>query len=112
MLLTPLLLSFFATPHQWDRHVDQLILCCVYGVGRSCGSKTLTFSKIIDGYVRCRQSVLGESTCQQIARRVRLAEGDEDDTGSIIALYNKVFVPAVQDYLLDETKFTQCKHKL
>lgn len=70
----------------------------------------VTFARMIDVYVEARGKDLGEHTCQAIVRHVKIldgaGEGDDEGTygatkiGSIIKLYNLVFVPVMKTHLL------------
>ena len=87
----------------FDRHIDQWILCCLYGVGKALKySPELTFANIIQAYVVVRGPELGDVTCQRIVRHIKIT-GDLKDPGNadnIIALYNRVFVPEMRAHLL------------
>jgi len=89
----------------YNRHMDPLILCCLYGVGKSMRHlPDLRFARIIDAYVAVRGQDLGDVTCQRIVRHVRLTKnGASDDApiGNVILLYNNVFVRRMKDYLLN-----------
>ncbi|CAB9520575.1 Retinoblastoma-associated protein [Seminavis robusta] len=96
----------------YGRHIDQWILCTIYGVCRVMKYEpAVTFARIIDVYVTLRTSELGEETCQAIVRHVKIldAAGEENGAdptygstkmGDIIRLYNLVFVPIMVSYLL------------
>jgi Retinoblastoma-associated protein B domain/Retinoblastoma-associated protein A domain len=95
----------------YGRHIDQWILCTVYGICRAMKyDPAITFTRLIDVYVRVRAKDLGSSTCQAIVRHVKIldAAGDEHGDpmygstkmGNIIRLYNLVFVPIMKGYLL------------
>jgi len=89
----------------YDHHVDQLILCTMYGVCKIMKVEPeLTFSKIIEVYTTVRGSELGERACHRIVRHIKLNSHDQDtdDTeyGNIIQFYNVLFVPALKNHLL------------
>jgi hypothetical protein len=89
----------------YDRHLDHLILCCLYGVGKQLRYEPeITFGSLIDAYVVVRGEEEGDITCQRVVRHIKLqvdAEGkDEEPVGNIIQLYNRVFVPRMKDHLL------------
>lgn len=81
----------------WDRHIDHIILCSVYGVCRTC-QFDLKFADILDAYVRLRQGFLGAATCNRIARHIVV----DNQVGNIITFYNKAFVPQLKTYLLED----------
>lgn len=81
----------------WDRHIDHIVLCSVYGVCRACEIKVM-FADILDVYVRLREHFLGAATCNRIARHIVI----DNQVGNIITFYNKVFVPELKTYLLKD----------
>lgn len=90
------------------RHLDPMILCCLYGVAKTMRIKPeLTFTRIFDAYVSIRHE-LGDVTCQRIMRHILLSTDTEpsnngDDTppiGDVIVFYNRVFIPLMKHYLL------------
>jgi len=90
-----------------DRHVDQLLLCSIYGVCRVMKTKpTTTFGKIIDAYIAARGGEQGERACRAIVRHVKfVSPGNENRRGTpvagdIISFYNSVYVPKMQKYFL------------
>jgi hypothetical protein len=90
-----------------DRHVDQLLLCTVYGVIKAMKYEPeVEFAQLIEAYVAVRSSELGERTCQRIVRHLKLVVDDalakisKKPVGNIIDLYNTVYVPAMKYYLL------------
>ena len=123
----------------YDRHVDQWILCCVYGVCRAvdyrrrklepqadAGMTPIAFADIIAAYVELRQGELGSVVCQRIVRRIQVQSMHPRDTsavtsssshhidgvGDIIALYNQVFVPALKEHLLASPSLQKLKADL
>ncbi|XP_070538405.1 retinoblastoma-associated protein-like isoform X2 [Ptychodera flava] len=73
-----------------DRHLDQIILCCIYGVSKAADSE-LKFKDIVAIYRKLYQSA------QSVFKSVRI-DGNEFD--SIIGFYNRVFMPALKSYVL------------
>lgn len=99
----------------FDRHVDHWILCSLYGVSRTVKYEPeLKFAKIIEIYVAVREPELGSVTCQRIVRHIKIAVGmtAEGSMGNVITLYNKVFVPAMKEYLLNSKSLKSCTAKL
>ena len=87
----------------YDRHVDQLLLCSLYGVCKIMKLEPdLSFSRIIDAYTRVRVSELGERTCNRLVRQIKLSSHlrPSDERGDIIKFYNVQFVPALKNHLL------------
>jgi hypothetical protein len=102
----------------YDRHVDQLILCTLYGVCKIMKfAPEVTFSRIIDIYTQVRGAELGDRSCHRIVRHIKLipdtgsrssisasrrtrdARGKKH-YGNVIHLYNEIFVPAMKSHLL------------
>lgn len=90
-----------------DRHVDQLLLCTIYGVCRVMNIQPkISFSEVIDAYLTIREEDQGERVCRIIIRHVKLASPgnesrtDQEAVGNIIVFYNSVYVPKMQNYFL------------
>jgi hypothetical protein len=85
-------LTTYVTAHALlcDRHVDQLILCAIYGVCK-VQQRAVTFRAIIDQYRRLPHA------SSNTFRDVRIAL---DDRGDIIQFYNRVFIPHTEQTLL------------
>mmetsp|Transcript_14701 Transcript_14701/g.57680 ORF Transcript_14701/g.57680 Transcript_14701/m.57680 type:complete len:888 (-) Transcript_14701:42-2705(-) len=73
-----------------DRHLDQIIMCTLYGVCRANKLENVTFRKILDGY---RHQPQASST---LWRSVLLQNGER---GDIIKFYNSVFITLLEDVL-------------
>jgi hypothetical protein len=92
----------------YDRHVDQLILCTIYGICKIMMYRpVISFSRIIEVYVAVRGQELGERSCQRIVRHIKLvsdgdvvAAGTTRVIGNVINLYNDVYVPKMKKHLL------------
>lgn len=88
----------------YDRHVDQLLLCSLYGVCKIMNLEPdLSFSRIIGAYTKVRGSELGERTCNRLFRQIKLSsylKQSTDERGDIIKFYNILFVPALKNHLL------------
>lgn len=82
----------------FNRHIDQIILCSLYGVAK-VSQLTLTFKEIVSNYKR-------EQQCKpEVFRRVFVGSTNRNGAlGSrhvdIIVFYNEVFVPAVKPFLV------------
>lgn len=104
----------------YDRHVDQLILCTMYGVCKMMKFEPeLTFSKIIEVYSTLRGPELGERACHRLVRHIKLAsKADMEATsakkqeGNIIQFYNTLFVPALKQHLLKSKSLKQAVAKV
>mmetsp|Transcript_636 Transcript_636/g.1507 ORF Transcript_636/g.1507 Transcript_636/m.1507 type:complete len:1305 (-) Transcript_636:136-4050(-) len=91
-----------------DRHIDQLLLCTIYGVCRVMQIQPkITFGKVIDAYLSVRGEDQGDSMCRMIVRHVTLvSEGNENRSnaqavGNIVVFYNTVYIPKMQKYFLE-----------
>ena len=71
-----------------DRHLDQLILCAIFGVCKA-RSHPLKFANLLQIYANLNPD---EALC--VTRQVRL----ESSSGSIIDLYNSTMVPHIRDF--------------
>ncbi|CAN8259637.1 unnamed protein product [Cochlearia groenlandica] len=85
----------------FNRHIDQIILCCFYGVAK-ISQMSLTFKEIIYNYRKqpqCKplvfRSVFVDSL--QCRRKGRVGPDHVD----IITFYNEVFIPAVKPLLVE-----------
>mmetsp|Transcript_20912 Transcript_20912/g.51866 ORF Transcript_20912/g.51866 Transcript_20912/m.51866 type:complete len:1273 (+) Transcript_20912:136-3954(+) len=91
-----------------DRHVDQLLLCSIYGVCRVMQIEPkITFGKVIDAYLTVREEDQGETACRMVVRHIKLtSEGNESRpnsqvVGNIVVFYNTVYIPKMQKYFLE-----------
>ena len=87
----------------YDRHIDQLILCTIYGVCRVMRVKPeVTFSRLMDAYIAVRKDDQGERACRVILRHVKLVANENEFrpegkvVGNLIIFYNQVYVPKMQ----------------
>ena len=96
----------------YDRHVDQMIMCAIYGVCKMMKIvPEVTFSKIIDAYLAVRGQELGEKSCQLIVRHVQI-DANERAVGNIIMFYNQVFVGKMKKHLLTSTSLKRITRQL
>ncbi|DAZ98330.1 TPA: hypothetical protein N0F65_007137 [Lagenidium giganteum] len=92
-----------------DRHLDQIILCSIYGVCKVNHVKPeVTFKRIIDSYKKLQTpqwaahynwpTVIGSGRqAGDIIRNIKL---DDDSRGDIIKFYNKCYIPTMKVFLL------------
>jgi len=107
-----------------DRHVDQLLLCTVFGICRIMKIRPrISFAKVIDAYFTVRGEDQGERACRIIVRHIKLASpGNVNGRASqvvanIVVFYNTVYVPNMKKYFLGSkslktnTELYQTKYK-
>jgi len=88
----------------FNRHIDQLILCTVYGVCRVIKVvPEVSFVRIIDCYQMTNPG--REKLNNKITRKVRLRTGTHPEFGNVINLYNQIYVPVMKSFLLENQKF-------
>ncbi|KAM5551543.1 hypothetical protein ABKV19_026406 [Rosa sericea] len=81
----------------FNRHIDQIILCCFYGVAK-ISQPSLTFTEIIYNYRKQPQVFRSVFVDWSSARR-NGRPGQEHV--NIIRFYNKVFIPSVKTLLVE-----------
>eukprot|EP00529_Nitzschia_sp_RCC80_P002921 CAMPEP_0113511726 /NCGR_PEP_ID=MMETSP0014_2-20120614/38905_1 /TAXON_ID=2857 /ORGANISM="Nitzschia sp." /LENGTH=1092 /DNA_ID=CAMNT_0000407927 /DNA_START=1 /DNA_END=3276 /DNA_ORIENTATION=+ /assembly_acc=CAM_ASM_000159 len=103
----------------FERHVDQLLLCTIYGICKVMSIKSpgsqhvVTFGQIIDAYCQVRGTEQGQRTCRVIVRHVKLASSDDEIRpkgqffGAIIDFYNQVYIPKMQRHFLRSESLRQ-----
>ncbi|CAN8269422.1 unnamed protein product [Cochlearia groenlandica] len=85
----------------FNRHIDQIILCCFYGVAK-ISQMSLTFREIIYNYRKqpqCRPLVFRSVYVDSSQRRRQGRVGT--DHVDIITFYNEVFIPSVKPLLVE-----------
>ncbi|KXG21077.1 hypothetical protein SORBI_3009G010600 [Sorghum bicolor] len=82
----------------FNRHIDQLILCCLYGVAKACKVE-LSFKELLNYYRK-------EAQCKpEVFQNIYIGSRNSNDVlvsrhVSIISFYNAVFVPAAKPFLV------------
>ncbi|MCL7049838.1 hypothetical protein MKW94_010697, partial [Papaver nudicaule] len=82
------------------RHIDQIILCCFYGVAK-ISQLSLTFKDIIHTYRKqphCKPKIFRHVFIDRSASHQNGKTGQEDV--DIISFYNEIFVPSVKPLLV------------
>ncbi|XP_051116256.1 retinoblastoma-related protein [Andrographis paniculata] len=85
----------------FNRHIDQIILCCFYGVSK-ISQLNLTFKEIIFNYRKqphCKLQVFRSVYLDRAGSRYNAKTGP--DHVDIITFYNEVFVRAVKPLLIE-----------
>uniref|UniRef100_K3WCJ4 Retinoblastoma-associated protein A-box domain-containing protein n=1 Tax=Globisporangium ultimum (strain ATCC 200006 / CBS 805.95 / DAOM BR144) TaxID=431595 RepID=K3WCJ4_GLOUD len=93
-----------------DRHLDQVILCSLYGVCKVNHVRPeVTFKRVIDCYKKLQhpQSTAinhGNSTPTSLVRNsneiIRNIKLDDDSRGDIIKFYNRCYIPTMKVFML------------
>lgn len=81
----------------FNRHIDQIILCSIYGVAK-VSHVSMTFRDIINNYRKQPQSKLEVFRSVFVSNRNGKMGQDHVD---IITFYNEVFIPSVKPLLLE-----------
>lgn len=84
----------------FNRHIDQVILCCFYGVAK-INQINLTFREIIYNYRKqpqCKPQVFRNVFVDWSTRRNGKAGNEHVD---IISFYNEIFIPSVKPLLVE-----------
>ncbi|XP_020088417.1 retinoblastoma-related protein [Ananas comosus] len=85
----------------FNRHIDQLILCCFYGVAK-ISHLSLTFKEIIFNYRKqpqCKPQVFRSVFVHWPSTSLNEKTGEEHV--DIITFYNKIFIPSVKPLLVE-----------
>lgn len=85
----------------FNRHIDQIILCCFYGVAK-ISQLNLTFKEIIYNYRKqpqCKPQVFRSVYVDWTSARHNEKSGP--DHVDIITFYNEIFIPAVKPLLVE-----------
>ena len=81
-----------------NRHLDQLVLCTVYGVCKIARfDPEVSFAKIIESYYEMNSDRADELN-QAIIRHIPI--GKSKPFGNIIHMYNELFIPCVKQTLM------------
>lgn len=93
-----------------DRHLDQVILCSLYGVCKVNNVRPeVTFKRVIDAYKKLHSqqaasSVHGNATPVSLTRNsndvIRNIKLDGDARGDIIKFYNRCYIPTMKIFML------------
>ena len=86
----------------YNRHLDQLVLCTIYGVCKIQSSKMLKpvkFNEIISKYKKLQQKLKGISvqSFHEMYTQVRLENGQK---GNIIEFYNKIYIQQMKVHIM------------
>lgn len=86
----------------FNRHIDQIILCCFYGVAKISQLK-LTFKEIVDNYKKqphCKPQVFRAVFVDGRSSSRRNGKTGQDHV-DIIVFYNEIFIPSVKPLLVE-----------
>ena len=79
-----------------SRHIDQVILCSIYGVCKN-NKLSVNFKTLLDHHNSLYQAD------SELFTKVKISDGK---TGDVIKFYNEVFIPAVKDFLTKKVAVT------
>mmetsp|Transcript_20677 Transcript_20677/g.43168 ORF Transcript_20677/g.43168 Transcript_20677/m.43168 type:complete len:1109 (+) Transcript_20677:196-3522(+) len=84
----------------FDRHPDQMMLCCIYTAMclKSKVAPAVSFHKITEAYIEMNRDRIGSEISYAIVHRIKNCSGQDDQFGDIISLFNEVFVPNVKPF--------------
>ncbi|CAL5223875.1 g6466 [Coccomyxa viridis] len=85
------------TNMMYGRHLDQVILCALYGVCKVNQLRQITFKDIITHYKK--QAQAKNAIFRTVSIRLR-PDLSVDQTGDVIEFYNAVFIPSTKAFLL------------
>jgi hypothetical protein len=82
----------------FNRHIDPVILCTIYGVCKIMKlSPDKSFRDINEVYIDINRKRMSEAECKNIVHKINI--GDEDHVGNIIVFFNDIYVPAMGTHL-------------
>jgi retinoblastoma-associated protein len=87
-----------------DRHLDQLVMCTIYGVCKVQPSLSITFNNIINVYQDIYKL---QRNLNDIYLKVLIKSGEKKD---IIHFYNDVYIKIMKEYII-QTKDEEDKEK-
>ena len=105
-------LLHYRTEIFYNRHPDQLMLCCLYAsiCAQSKHGPVVNFQRIADTYTEVRHD-LGSEVSYAILYRIKNCSDRADEFGDIVSLYNEVFLSCVK-YLWRTIKKTGQQSKI
>jgi hypothetical protein len=105
-------LLHYRTEIFYNRHPDQLMLCCLYAsiCAQSKHGPVVNFQRIADTYTQVRHD-LGSELSYAILYRIKNCSDRADEFGDIVSLYNEVFLSCVK-YLWQTIKKTGQQSKI
>lgn len=83
----------------YNRHVDQIMLCAVYGVCKVLQMKDQKFKDIVLRYQKQPQA--SQTVFRQVITKQTVPGLEVEQRNDIIVFYNQVFMPDMKRYLLE-----------
>ncbi|MEM1009963.1 MAG: hypothetical protein AAGJ35_13280, partial [Myxococcota bacterium] len=114
----------------YNRHLDPILICAMYGVSRSLLPK-LTMTELIQAYAKLPTTSQGtnaetdnpHASTNLIMKQVHLKFGTTGDhgvvglsggvsqKGSVVELYNKIYIPAMKEHLIGSVSLHEAAAK-
>jgi retinoblastoma-like protein 1 len=77
-----------------NRHLDQLVMCTIYGVCKVQPSLKISFNNIINKYAEVYRN---QRNIQSVYMQVSYGNGEKKD---IISFYNDVYIKMMKEYIV------------
>ncbi|CAH8544326.1 unnamed protein product [Schistosoma turkestanicum] len=81
-----------------DRCLDQIILCCLYGICKLVLYRPLTFVDIVQVY-RTQPQSYRDIYRRVLINRVSYGRGNTEERGDLSRFYNFIFLPQMKDFI-------------
>ncbi|KAH9581313.1 Retinoblastoma-like protein 1 [Schistosoma haematobium] len=81
-----------------DRCIDQVIMCCIYGICKLVLYRPLTFVDIVQVY-RMQPQSYRDIYRRVLINRVSYGRGNTEERGDLSRFYNVIFLPQMKDFI-------------